>query len=190
MARWLFCIVAMLLATPVAAADVGALHVMDVGLFRAKTTGQIPSPQAVDERTELLDNVEFYSLTSRVPARLGVRFGTRFRILGTPTNQAVTLRSVWRIPEPGIQNPKTGTLYRQSISNTEGRIGAVTLRGYTFDAAWEIRCGEWIQEIWLGDRKLLIQTFTVEDCQGVPISSREPRRCTDNQGVGLACTAG
>jgi hypothetical protein len=172
MSRWLICIVAMLMAGPAAAADVTALSVVEVGLFRAVTTGDIPSPQAVNERTALLDNVVFYSLTTKVPARLGIRFGTRFRVVGAPANQTVTLRSIWRIPEPGIQKPETGTLYRQSIAESENAIGALTMRGYTFDAHWEIRCGEWIQEVWFGNRKLLSQTFTVEDCQGVPAVSR------------------
>lgn len=174
MARWLVCVLAVLIAASAAAADVTALAVVEVGLFRARTTGHVPAPQAVEERTNELSDIVFYSLTSKVPARLGIRFGTRFRVVGAPANQAVTLRSVWRIPEPGIVKPETGTHYRQSIANTATSIGATTMLGYTFDAPWEIRCGDWIQEVWLGDRKLLSQTFTVEDCTGVPISVREP----------------
>jgi len=174
MARWLICIVAMLIAGRAHAADVTALPVLEAGLFRARETGHIASPQAVNERTQLLNDVVFYSLTTKVPARLGVRFGTRFQVVGAPASQVVTLRSIWRIPDPGIVRPETGTVYRQSIADTPATIGVVSLRGYTFDAPWEIRCGDWIQEVWFGDRKLLSQTFTVEDCQGVPISAREP----------------
>lgn len=174
MARWLVCVLAVLLTGRAMAADVSALAVVEVGLFRARTTGHLPAPQAVEERTNVLGDVVFYSLTSKVPARLGIRFGTRFRVQGAPANQTVTLRAIWRIPEPGIVKPETGTHYRQSISNVATSIGATTMLGYTFDAAWEIRCGEWIQEVWVGDRKLLSQTFTVEDCTGVPISTRQP----------------
>lgn len=183
MARWLVCVLAVLFATPATAADVSALAVVEVGLFRARTIGHIPAPQAVDERTNKLGDVVFYSQTTKVPARLGIRFGTRFRILGAPANQPVTLRAIWRIPEPGIVKPETGTHYRQSVSDIATSIGATTLLGYTFDAPWEIRCGDWIQEVWFGDRKLLSQTFTVEDCTGVPISAREP-------GSAAACRAG
>ena len=70
--------------------------------------------------------------------------------------------------------PETGTVYRQSVSNAPAAIGAITLRGYTFEEPWELRCGDWIQEIWFANRKLLSQTFTVEGCEGVPISAREP----------------
>jgi hypothetical protein len=174
MARWLICVLAVLLAGRAHAADVTTLSVVEVGLFRAKPLGHIPSPQAVSERTDLLGDVVFYSLTTKVPARLGIRFGTRFSVVGAPANKSVSLRSIWRIPDPGIVKPETGTVYRQSVAETPAAIGAITLRGYGFDDPWEIRCGDWIQEIWFGDRKLLSQTFTVEGCQGVPISAREP----------------
>jgi hypothetical protein len=176
--RLLAAFAAMLVASPVLAADVTALSVVEVGLFRARTIGHVPAPQAVEERTNKLSDVVFYSQTAKVPARLGIRFGTRFRVLGAPANQAVTLRAIWRIPEPGIVKPETGTHYRQSISDAATAIGVTTLIGYTFDAAWEIRCGDWVQEVWFGERKLLSQTFTVEDCAGVPISARDPGSAT------------
>ena len=132
----------------------------------------------------------FYSHTSTVPARVGIRFGTRFRVVGTPANQTTKLRSVWRFPEPGLRKPQTGTLYRQSIADTAAMIGAQGMRGYTFDAAWEILCGEWIQEVWFGERKLLSRTFTVEGCEGRPISARELGRCAGNPRGPAACRAG
>jgi hypothetical protein len=182
MARWLVCVLAGLMATllaaPAAAADVSALSVVEFGLFRARTIGHIPAPRAVDERTNKLGDVVFYSQTSKVPARLGIRFGARFRILGAPASRSVTLRAIWRIPEPGIVKPETGTRYRQSISDIATSIGATTLLGYGFDEPWEIRCGDWTQEVWFGDRKLLSQTFMVEDCTGVPISARETGSAT------------
>jgi hypothetical protein len=172
MSRWLICIVAMLFAGQATAADITALEIVEYGLFRARTTGYTPSPQAVDERTNSLADVVFYSATAKVPARQGIRFGASFRVVGAPANQVVTLRSVWRIPEPGIRNPETGILYRESVSDTATTIGTVTMRGYTFDAAWEIRCGDWTLEIWFGERRLLSQTFTVEDCRGAPTAAR------------------
>ena len=170
--RVLLSLAFLLAGAPSMAADIQTLEVVEVGLFRAQSAGHVPSPQAVNERTDTLANVVFYSLTTKVPAKQGIRFGTRFRVVGTPANQTVTLRSIWRIPEPGIQNPDTGVLYRQSISDSRSVLGTIGMLGYTFDAPWEIRCGEWIQEVWFGERKLLSQTFTVEDCQGVPTVGR------------------
>ena len=102
MSRWLICVLALLCAKPALAADVSALQIVESGLYRAQTTGHIPSPQAVTGQTQTIVDIEFYSATSKVPARQGIRFGTRFRVVGSPTNRSVVLRSVWRIPEPGI----------------------------------------------------------------------------------------
>jgi hypothetical protein len=172
MSRWLICIVALLMAGPAVAADVTALEIVETGLYRAQTTGQIASPQAVNGQTYTIADIEFYSPAPKVPARQGIRFGTRFRVVGSPADQSVVLRSVWRIPEPGIRNPDTGIVYRQSVAEFTTTTGAVSMRGFGFTFPWQIRCGDWIQEVWLGERKLLSQTFTLEDCRGVPTAAR------------------
>lgn len=172
MSRWLICLVAIVLAGPAAAADVTALPVVDHGLYHARTTGHQPAPQAVNGTTQTIADIEFYETTSRIPARVGIRFGTRFRIVGTPPNEDVQLRSVWRIPEPGIRNPDSGVLYRESISEFTTTTDTIHMRGFNFAFPWQVLCGEWVQEIWSGERKLLSQTFTVEDCQSVPTAAR------------------
>jgi hypothetical protein len=172
MSRWLICIITLLVAGPAVAADVTALEIVETGLYRAQTTGHIPSPQAVNGQTQTIVDIEFYGPAPKVPARQGVRFGTRFHVMGSPTNRSVVLRSVWRIPEPGIRNPETGIVYRQSIAEFTTSIGAVSMRGFSFTFPWQIRCGEWVQEVWSGERKLLSQSFIVEDCRGVPTATR------------------
>jgi hypothetical protein len=172
MSRWLIGVLVTLGAGAALAADGPALEVVETGLYRAQTIGHMPSPQAVNGQTNTIVDVEFYSPTSKVPARQGVRFGTRFRVVGAPANRPVVLRSVWRIPEPGIRNPETGIVYRRSVAEFTTTIGAVSMRGFSFTHAWQIRCGDWFQEIWFGARKLLDRTFTVEDCRSVPTAAR------------------
>jgi hypothetical protein len=172
MMRWLICGLALLVAGRAMAADVTALEIVESGLYRAQTIGYNRAPLAVNGQTQTITDIEFYSPTTKVPARQGIRFGTRFRVLGAPANQSVVLRSVWRIPEPGIQNPDTGIVYRQSIAEFAAITGAATMRGFSFNHPWQVRCGDWIQEVWFGARQLLSQTFTVEDCRGVPTAAR------------------
>lgn len=162
----------LLVAAPTMAADVTALEIVEFGLYRAQTTGHLPAPQAVNGRTQTITDADFYETTAKIPARTGIRFGTRFRIVGVPANRAVTLRSVWRIPAPGIRNPESGTVYRQSVSEFTTSIGALYMRGFNFGFPWQLRCGEWVQEVWLGERKLLSQTFIVEGCQVAPTAAR------------------
>ena len=172
MPRWLICLVAILFAMPALAADITALEIVDFGLYRARTTGRQPAPLAVNGQTQTISDIDFYETTSRIPARTGIRFGTRFRVVGMPPDAVVRLRSVWRIPEPGIRNPDSGIVYRESISEFTTTTGTLYMRGFNFGFPWQVRCGEWVQEVWSGERKLLSRTFTVEDCQAVPTAAR------------------
>ncbi|MBV9835016.1 MAG: DUF3859 domain-containing protein [Alphaproteobacteria bacterium] len=172
MPRWLICLAAILIAGPAFAVDVTSLEIVDFGLYRARTTGKQPAPQAVNGQTQTITDIDFYETTSRIPARTGVRFGTHFRVAGMPPDEVVQLRSVWRIPEPGIRNPDSGIVYRESISEFTTTTGTLTMRGFNFGFSWQVLCGEWVQEVWSGERKLLSQTFIVEDCQSVPTAAR------------------
>lgn len=196
MAHWLICVLvtltALLTGCPSVAADVEALEIVEFGLYRADVTGHRETPLTVTGRVNVLKDAVFYSDTDRVPARPGIRFGTRFRVMGSPSGQSVTIRSVWRIPEPGIRNLKTGKLYRESIFDTRAKLGSARVLGYSFSSVAGIICGDWIQEVWVGDRKLLSQTFTIEGCEGAPISAREPISVLVSHHLGLvaACRAG
>ena len=94
-------------------------------------------------------------------ARVGLGFGARFRSSGEPRGARATLRSVWKIPEPGIHNPTNNNTFRQSVVDFTTAIGSVHWRGYGFDQPWEVVPGTWTIEIWQGDRKLLEHSFTI-----------------------------
>jgi hypothetical protein len=174
MARWLVCglvtLVASLAFRPSVAADLEALEIVEFGLYRAAVTGHRDAPLTVTGRVALVDDAEFYSTTNRVPARAGIRFGTRFRSIGSPGGQLVTLRVVLRIPEPGIPNPKTGELFRESTFDTRAKLGSIRVLGYSFLTTAGIICGDWVQEVWWAGQKMLSQTFVVEGCGDVPVS--------------------
>jgi hypothetical protein len=96
-----------------------------------------------------------------VPAQLGVEFGFRYRIVGTPHSWPVTLNFVTLIPAPGIRNPTTGNTITRGEYSGQAVLGAEAGRYYGFDHEWEIVPGSWTLEIWQGDRKLASQSFTV-----------------------------
>lgn len=175
MSRWLICVVtlaALLAVRPSMAADLEALQIVEFGLYRAAVRGSREAPQTVTGGVNVLKDVEFYSHTDRVPARHGIRFGTRFRLIGSPGGRPVALRSVWRIPEPGIRNQKTGKLFRESISDTQAKLGSTRMLGYSFTSPGSVICGDWVQEVWWAGQKMLSQIFVVEGCSGVPVSQR------------------
>ena len=143
------------------AVRIDRLEIIESGTYVARETGATEAPGSPTGDVKHQSDVRFVDSSSRVPSRLGVNFGIRFRSVGAPDGATVSLRSVWRIPDPGIRNPKTGNLYRQSLTDFTTQIGSVHLQGYGFDEPWELATGTWVLEIWSGDRKLLEQSFTV-----------------------------
>ena len=143
------------------AVRIDRLELVESGTYAARETGATAAPGSPTGDVKEQSDVRLVDSSSRIPARLGVNFGIRFRSVGAPDGAAVALRSVWRIPDPGIRNPKTGNLYRQRLTDFTTQIGSVHLQGYGFDEPWELATGTWVLEIWSGDRKLLEQAFTV-----------------------------
>ena len=127
----------------------------------AKVAESVPAPAAAGGKTNQLTDVQLLSEPPANTARVGLGFGVRFRSSGEPRGAQATLRSVWRIPEPGIHNPTNNNTYRQSVVDFTTAIGSVHWRGYGFDQPWEVVPGTWTIEIWQGDRKLLEHSFTI-----------------------------
>ena len=127
----------------------------------AKVAESLPAPAAAGGKTNQLADVALLSEPPSDTARVGIGFGVRFRSTGEPRGAKATLRSVWKIPEPGIHNPNNGNTYRESVVDFTTAIGSVHWRGYGFDQPWEVVPGTWTIEIWQGDRKLLEHSFTI-----------------------------
>jgi hypothetical protein len=127
----------------------------------AKVAATVPAPAAAGGKTNQLTDVQLMSEPPADSARVGIGFGVRFRSSGEPRGAQATLRSVWKIPEPGIHNPASANTYRQSVVDFTTAVGSVHWRGYGFDQPWEVVPGTWTIEIWQGDRKLLEHSFTI-----------------------------
>lgn len=127
----------------------------------AKVAESVPAPAAAGGKTNQLTDVALLSEAPADTAGVGIGFGVRFRSSGEPRGAQAMLRSVWKIPEPGIHNPANGNTYRESVVDFTTAIGSVHWRGYGFDQPWEVVPGTWTIEIWQGDRKLLEHSFTI-----------------------------
>jgi hypothetical protein len=154
-------------AAPARAQDahVDRIEIVESGFYdngKAKVTA---STAAAGTVTGAVQDIDDFKLTPEPPAtsaRVGVGFGVRFRTHGERDGERAMLRSVWKIPAPGIVNPTNQNTYRQSVSEFATRIGAAHWRGYGFDKAWEVVPGTWTLEIWQGDRKLLEKSFEIK----------------------------
>jgi hypothetical protein len=154
------------LATPARADDarIDRIDLVAAGFYdsaAAKVVITAAAPTAAGGKTNQLADVALMSETPADTARVGIGFGVRFRSAGEPRGAQATLRSVWKIPAPGINNPTNGTTYRESVAEFTTAVGGVHWRGYGFDQPWEVVPGVWTIEIWQGDRKLLEHSFTI-----------------------------
>ena len=120
----LFALVALVFACGAAAQAqdmrVDRLELLDAGFYEtAKTTvtGTTPSAGAVTGTVKELGEVKLSPEAPESSARVGIGFGVRFRSFGERNGERAALRSVWKIPAPGINNPSTGNTYRQSVSD-------------------------------------------------------------------------
>jgi hypothetical protein len=120
-----------------------------------------------------------------VPARQGVEFGFRYKIIGQPVAAppqtgttilglqigaqpvsppvvTVNLKYVTHIPKPGMRNPETGNVTLTNVFYQEHKVGEEQYRLYRLTDRWEVVPGVWTLEIWDGDRKLLSQDFLLK----------------------------
>lgn len=146
-------------------ARVDRLDLVESGFYDAGTVmvaGSVLSPGAAAGKTLDIRHVHLGPDPPANRARVGTGFGIRFRPFGEPAGARVVLRSVWKIPEPGIHNPNNGNTFRHSVADFTAVVGKLHVRGYQFDEPWEVVSGSWTIEIWQGDRKLLEKSFTVQ----------------------------
>ena len=138
------------------------IEVIEAGFYTARETGQTKDAAgSVGERDIITNNPKFLKSAPQDSARVGTEFGVRFRTIGHPRNAKVELRSVWKVPEPGIKDPKNGTVYHESVANFATSMGTSHVRGYSFDNSWEVVRGVWALQIWQDNRKLLEHSFTI-----------------------------
>lgn len=139
------------------------LEVVQAGFMTARRTGATTeAPGSAAGFMEEADRMVFLPEPPADTARVGTVFGLKFRVIGQPLNAPAKLRAIWRIPAPGITNPKTGNTYRQDVTELTVSIGEERTRAFGFDEPWEIARGTWTLELWQDDRKLIEQNFTVQ----------------------------
>ncbi|MGO4871253.1 MAG: DUF3859 domain-containing protein [Roseiarcus sp.] len=151
-------------AAPVATqADDGAaerIDVVDFGLYATRTQRVVAAPTTASGDQKIVSGERLQAKTRAVPARLGVEFGLRFRIVGR-SGAVVTVRKVTRFPAPGLTNPATGKTLTEDVYVSPHRVGPLAYEGYRFENAWELVPGIWTIELWVGERKLASESFQV-----------------------------
>jgi Domain of unknown function (DUF3859) len=136
------------------------IHVINFGIYRADRFKQEDAPATPARVLGHVANLELIEETTTIPALRGVRFGFEFKIRGQ-TGAKVRLKFVILIPQPGIRNGGTGNGLVRGEYFLDLTVGELRYMGYKFDHPWEVALGNWIFEIWDGDRRLTSQRFNI-----------------------------
>jgi hypothetical protein len=149
--------VGMLLGHGAWAQQVQRVDITEFGIYKANVDKSVVAPGSVTGVAHTLSDIELEKSTMTVTARLGERFGFRYRIVGH--GKSVTLKRVIHFPEPGLHNPDTEESILTSKVVFERAIGEVHFFGYSLDHDWEIVPGTWIFELWINDRNVATKSF-------------------------------
>lgn len=101
------------------------------------------------------------SNTSEIPGKQ-LRFGISYVLSGKPGSQ-VAVKHVYRFPAPGMPDASIGGPRTTYEFIRKDNIGEPVLMGWSFEGATpeQIVLGEWIFEVWAGDRKVVEKHLTV-----------------------------
>ena len=112
------------------AVRVQGIEIIEYGVYEAVTERKKSHLTAIVP-THILKDLKCIKKTSAIRAKLGTRFGFRFRIKGTPKNEAILVRH--KIEYPGLKDPMTGRIVYSDEVNREVVIGQPNYVGHTFE---------------------------------------------------------
>lgn len=134
--------------------------VVEYGLYDLKTDKQMNAP-GVAAGSVAVTTGTLIRTTTEIPARLGTGFGYKIKLVGDPVGATVTVRDINIVPEPGLRNPSTGNVLYREESVYQRKIGDTWRSDYQLNHEWTLLPGKWIFQIWVGDRKMCEQVFTL-----------------------------
>lgn len=146
---------------------VDRVSIVEHGIFQADSD-PLPIAQSTFGAVIKVRNISLVRSTTTILARMSLRFGLRYVIIGVPVGAPADIRLVTRFPEPGLLDPVTGVRHFESEYTIRGSIGVPAYREFIFDHSWEIVPGEWIFEFWQAGRNIGSQKFCVLDADFPP----------------------
>lgn len=137
------------------------VEIRDPGIYSAVERGRERVPSLATGDITYIENARLEERTTTVNARLGVRFGYTYDLMGRQAGDELSLRFVTRFPQPGLRNPSTGnTTVTEEITQAK-TAGESHVDLYSFEHEWELVPGVWTFEIWYEGLKLAEQKFNI-----------------------------
>jgi hypothetical protein len=154
----------LLLAMPARAQQIDSIEIVDYGIYSAHTQQQWRGPDGL-LRNNWVD-ICHVATTTKVPARLQLILGLRYRIKGEQEGEFAELQVITIFPSP-IKPPGNAQPIGRFESNGPREIGETHFAAYAFDEPAELVTGRWTIEIWHRGRKRLEEAFDVVADDGV-----------------------
>ena len=148
-----------------AAQEAGEIQIVEHGIYTAEVESTVREPSGIGRN--IVTNICHIATTTTVPAKYGIHFGLRYRIVGPPMGELVDLKKVVVFPQPlkPPTAPRPVTTYEYPVRLA---VGTVTYTGYSFDHPWEFAPGPWTMQIWQGNRRLSELVFDVVEGKDAP----------------------
>jgi hypothetical protein len=155
-------VIGLIRVTVAGAADRPIAEIVDYGIY---TGGQNQAIVETNAPTGLFwqgrGELKLEKQTTKIPARLGTKFGFRFVVHGKKEDGDIQVHFVWLYPE--ITDKATGKKSKRFEADCHGppedRNAGIS---WTFTEPSELVAGEWTFQVFLGNAKILEKKFDVE----------------------------
>ena len=142
------------------AQQISSVEIIEYGIYTADITTTQQDSSALGAHNTV-SNIRHAATTTTIPAQIGVHFGFRYRVNGSPQGEKVELKRVTIFPPAGLKSPKSPQTLQKNENTIVRSIGATSYTDYSFDDDWELVSGTWTIQLWHGERKLAEKAFTV-----------------------------
>ena len=138
-----------------------SVEVYEFGTYVANGAHYTHAPSAQGIKIEGHDGYTHVETTRTITARIGARFGFRYRVTGTAPGVYAPLKMVWKFPPPGIvgadpKNPVELEVVEFDATSNDSYVITMSL-----ESASDLVPGIWTFQIWSGDQILTEQKFEV-----------------------------
>ena len=135
-------------------------QVIERGYYELGKTKTISdSSISTGQRTEATATLK--QSAARIEVENGTVLGFSFIVKGQPREGNVTMRVIWRYPDPGMKNPATGKTKYTDEYDTPVAMNSKQTFYWSVGDPWQQVPGIWTCEIWHGQRRVVRQDFEV-----------------------------
>ena len=131
------------------------------GIYTVSESKEIKDPTSPTGSRYVSTPVPPKVYTNEIPGK-HVRFGMSYVLSGNG-GKGVTVKHVYRFPAPGMPDTAIGGPRTTYEFVRKASMGESVLMGWSFEGASpeQIVLGEWIFEVWTGNRKVVEKHFSV-----------------------------